>query len=206
MSSIPDLSISYPRGRRILLNLFLNEIFPKLISKSRLDRIDRVLSSYQNQNKIPKDLDSFLEEFFRKSLLSLKKFQLEDHSTILQLFLQNRSTRFERVHFLINQINQIFFMDQNIQRIALHSQQHRSLLNRLFEDDQIVTTDKFSNEEKSFPIEINSSTENVKLPGLYLDVLNTSVRFLTGKQQEHITKIIIDDFIPVTISHKRISR
>lgn len=198
--SIDDVSNCFPRTRRILLEIFIDQIVPKLISKGQFDRINRLLSSYTNKKKIPQELDVFLNKFFREDLLSLKRFPLEDGSILVQLFLQNRSTRFERVDFLMNQINRIFFFDENVQRILLHSEQHRSFLDQLLEQNKLITTDQFSNEQNSVQIETNSSMDDRKLPGLSLNVLSTSLRFCTGKEQEYLTNLLIEHFIPVNSS------
>ncbi|CAF4947375.1 unnamed protein product, partial [Rotaria socialis] len=42
---------------------------------------------------------------------------------------------------------------------------------------------------------LKAKTKNIKLPGLSIHVLNCSFHYLTGKQQEHITKIILHDFL-----------
>ena len=201
--SISNIPTSYRQTREIIVNIYLNDVFPKLLSKCRINQIDQILTPFTDQRKISSEIDLFVQNFFQTSLLSSKKiqqaFRLEEHSTLIKLFLKNPSTRFERVNFLINRINPIFFIDPSIQRIAIRSQQHRPLIDRLIQDDKILTIEKFSDEQNPSSIIIQSQTDNLQLPGLHFNVFSTSIEYLTGKEQEHITNIIINDFIPVCI-------
>jgi len=153
------------------------------------------------------EIDSFLNEFFTKSLPSSSKlqssFQIDKHSVIILEYLKNKSTRFERVNQLINQIDKIFFIDEKVQRIVLRSQQHRKFIDQLIEDDKCVTLDKLSNEQSKFTVNLTSQTKNTKFPGLNINLLAHLSQLLTGKQQQHITNIILDDYLQVIILIKR---
>ncbi len=200
---ISTINKSYPSTRKIIINLLLSDVFPRLVSKGMVNELNNFLSSYNDEKqKCLPEIDLFLNEFFTKSLPSSKKlqssFNIDTHSSMIKLYLANKSTRFERVNYLINQIDKIFFIDQNIQRIILRSQQHRTLIDQLIQDNKLVTLDKITNEDSPFVIS-NSQTKNVKLPGLNVEVLNNSSQFLTGKQQEHIANIIRNDYLQVNI-------
>ncbi|CAF4677768.1 unnamed protein product, partial [Rotaria socialis] len=58
-----------------------------------------------------------------------------------------------------------------------------------------------SNEATKLATNLKAETKNIKLPGLSIHVLNCSFHYLTGKQQEHITKIILHDFLQKNISN-----
>jgi hypothetical protein len=168
-----------------------------------LNELNGFLSVYNDEKwKCLTEVDLFLNEFFTKSLQSSKNlrsaFDIERHSTMIQLFLKNKSTRLERVNLLINQVDKIFFIDKNIQRIILRSQQYRILIDQLIQDNKSVTPEKISNEQTSY-LNSNSQVKNMKLPGLDVNLLNNSSQYLTGKQQEHITNIILHDYLQVNI-------
>ena len=144
--------------------------------------------------------DSFLNLFFTEYLCSSANlqsvFQLKRYSMIISLFLKKSSTRLERVNQLIN-TDKIFFLDEDVQRIALRSQQHRKLIDQLIEDDKCFTIDKLLNQQSKFPRNLYSELQNIKLPGLNMKVLSSCYHLLTGKQQQHITKIILNDYLHV---------
>jgi hypothetical protein len=168
-----------------------------------LNELNNFLSSYNNKSKCLPEIDLFLNEFFTKFLPSSKKlqsaFEIDKNLSILQLFLKTKSTRLERVNYLINQIDKLFFINENIQRIAVRSQQHRIFIDQLIEENKSLTLDKISNEQSLFFVCLNSRTKNIKLPGLNIYLLNNSSQYLTGKQQEHITNIILNDYLQVNI-------
>jgi len=197
------ISESYPQTRNIIVGLLISDVFPKLISKCMMNELNNYLSpSMLKFWRLP-EIDLFLNEFFTKSLPSSTKlqsaFKIDTHSSMIFLYLKNNSTRFERVNQLINQIDKIFFIDKNVQRIVLRSQQYRSLIDQLIQDEKCVTLDKLSNEQSKFAATLNSTTKNLKLPGLDIDLLNSYSQLLTGKQQQHITNIILNDYLQVNI-------
>jgi hypothetical protein len=166
-----------------------------------LDELDNALeSNLTNAWHLP-EIDSFINSFFVESLPSSTKlqsaFKLDQHSTILSFFLKSKSTQFERVNYLIKKLDQTFFLNQNVQRIALRSQQHRQLIDQLIQDDKSFTLEKLSNQQSNFATNLNSTTKNLKFPGLDIDLLNNSSQLLTGKQQQHITNIILNDYLQV---------
>jgi hypothetical protein len=203
-SEIPE---SYREARHIIVDIVVSDVFPKLVSKCLITELKNFLTSTSKRTGCWPEIDSFLNEFFTKSLPSSTKlqssFQIDTHSAIILYYLKNKSTRFERVNQLINQIDKIFFIDEHVQRIALRSQQHRKLIDQLIEDDKSVTLDKLSNEQSKFAANLTSQTKNTKFPGLNIDLLTHFSRLLTGKQQKHITNIILDDYLQVIILIKR---
>ncbi|CAF4130497.1 unnamed protein product, partial [Rotaria sp. Silwood2] len=190
---------SYPEARRLFADILVQDVFPKLISKLMLQELNNALDIFiENAWRLPQ-IDSFLNLFFLESLCSSTKlqssFEIDGHANIISFYLKNKSTQFERVNQLINNIDKIFFIDHNVQRIVLRSQQHRKFLNDLIQDDKCVDFDKLSNEQSKLSTKLNSYTKNLKLPGLDINLLSYSFRQLTGKQQEHITNIILNDYL-----------
>jgi hypothetical protein len=197
------LSESYPEARHIIADIFIADVFVKLLSKSMLNELnDRLSSCLTKPWRLP-EIDLFLNSFFTDHLPSSTKlqsaFQIDTHSSIISFFLKNHSTRFERLNQLINKIDKIVFIDKTVQRIALRSQQYRQFLDELIQDDKCLTLDKLSNQQSKLSMNLNSKTKNLKLPGLDLEILNNSSRQLTGNQQEHITKIILNDYLQVKL-------
>jgi hypothetical protein len=62
-----------------------------------------------------------------------------------------------------------------------------------------------SNEQSQFVTNLNSQTKNLKWPGLNIDLLNNCSKFLTGKQQEHIKNIILNDYLQVISLNKNVN-
>jgi hypothetical protein len=200
---IPSLSESYPIARNLLADILISDVFSKLLSKCMLNELNDSMNSYLAKSWRVPQIDSFINSFFMDYLPSSTKlqsvFQIDTHSSIISLFLKKRLTQFERVNQLINKIDKIFFLNEIVQRITLRSQQHRQLIDKLIEDDKCVTFEKLSNEETKLATNLQPKTKNIKLPGLNINILNSSFHYLTGKQQEHITKIILHDFLQVNI-------
>ncbi|CAF1192166.1 unnamed protein product [Rotaria sordida] len=196
---ISSISESYPEARHLVADILISDLFPKLVSKSMLDELNNSLNSYLDQAWRLPQIDSFINSFFTKSLSSSTKlqssFKIDTHSSMISLYLKQKSTRFERVNQLINNIHRIFFINKNVQRIILHSQQYRQFIDELIQDDKCLTIDKLSNEECKLAAALHSGTKNVKLPALDIELLNCCLHLLTGKQQEHITNIILNDYL-----------
>ncbi|CAF4787876.1 unnamed protein product [Rotaria sp. Silwood1] len=196
---IHSLSESYPIARNLIADILIADVFPKLLSKYMLDELNDSIRSYLPKSWRLPQIDSFINSFFidylPSSITLQTVFQIDTHSSIISLFLKKRSTQFERINQLITKIDKIFFINEIVQYIALRSQQHRQLIDELIEDNKCVTLEKLSNEETKFAINLQSQTKNIILPGLNINILNCSFHYLTGKQQEHITKIILHDFL-----------
>lgn len=198
------MSESYPMLRSLLADILISDEFPKILSKCMLDTLnDAVNCSMQKSWLIPQ-MDSFINSFFVENLLSSIKlqsaFHLYQHSSMVSIFLKNRSTQFERINQLINRIDKVFFMNEIVQQILLRSQQHHALIDKLIEDDKCVTFDKLSDAETSrLARNLQIQTKNIIYPGFDINILNSSSHYLTGKQQEHITKIILNDFLQVNL-------
>ncbi|CAF4130372.1 unnamed protein product [Rotaria sordida] len=193
------LSKSYPEACSILADILITDLFPTLISKTMLDELSNSLESYIDEAWHLPQIDSFINTFFTQSLLSSTKlqssFQIDEHSSMISFYLKNKSTRFERVNQLINKIDKIFFIDTNVQRIALHSQKYKQLIDELIQDNKCLTIDKLTNEQCKLSTVLSSKTKNLKLPGLYINILSSCYYLLTGKQQQHITHIILNDYL-----------
>ena len=203
MNSISEAGDSFPEANRMITNVLISDVFPRLLSKSLVEELCSCLCSFERKSKCPAEIDSFLNTFFTQSLPSSFKlqsaFQIDSHSALIAVFLKNRSTRLERVHYLINQLDQVFFLNEDVQRIAVRSRQQRSLIDQLIADQKSMTLEKLSNENSKFAAALYIGTKNFKFPGLSLDVLSSSTGFLTGKQQEQITSIILNDYLQVNI-------
>ncbi|CAF0772972.1 unnamed protein product [Rotaria sordida] len=160
---------SYPETRLIFAYILISDLYPKLVSKSILDELNNSLNSpIVKAWRLPQ-IDSFINSFFTKSLCSSTKlqssFKSNIHSSIISFYLKQKSTRFERVNQLINNIHRIFFIDQYIQRIVLRSQQYRQFIDHLIQDKSL-TVDKLSNEECKLAVALTSEAKNLKQFGL----------------------------------------
>ncbi|CAF3309553.1 unnamed protein product [Rotaria socialis] len=190
---------SYQEANKIFADILLSDLYPKLIHKSMLDELNDSLSSFTIKIWRLPQIDSFLNLFFTEHLCSSTKiqssFDIDQHSSLISFFLKNKSTQLERINQLINNINKIFFVNTNVQRIALRSQQYRQFIDELIQDEKCLTIDKLLNETSDFRLIKNSETKNLKLPGLNIEVLNSCYCLLTGKQQQTITKIILNDYL-----------
>ncbi|CAM4750560.1 unnamed protein product [Rotaria magnacalcarata] len=196
---ISCLSDSYPIACNLIVDIIISDVCPKLVSKYMLNELDDLLKcSFEKSWRLPQ-IESFVNSFFIDYLPSSTKlqsaFRIDEHSSIISIFLKNRSTQCERVNHLINKIDKIFLLNDIVQQIALRSQQHHLLIDKLIEEDKCVTLERLSNEETKLATSLKAETKNIKLPGLSIHVLNCSFHYLTGKQQEHITKIILHDFL-----------
>ena len=204
MSELGDF---FPEANRMIINLLITDVFPRLLSKSLVEELCDCLSSFERKSKCPAEIDSFLTTFFTQSLPSSFKlqsaFQIDLHFLLIKLFLKNRSTRLERVDYLINQLDKVFFLNTDVQRIALYSEQQRAFIDQLIADQKSITLDKISNEASRFTSVLKSETKNIKFPGFHLNVLCSCARYLTGKQQEQITSLILNDFLRVCFSTTR---
>ena len=196
-----SLSGTYPQARTLLTNYFISDEFPRLLSKLMLVELEKQIDLCVYRKWHSPQMDSFINSFFTNYLPSsselLSAFQIDKYSSLISLFLRNCSTKYERVNYLINSLDKVFFLNADVQRIALYSQQHRQLINQLIEDDTSLTVNKLSNKDSKLTIPLQLRRKIIRLPGLHIEVLNSSYRQLTGKQQEHITKIILYDYLQV---------
>ena len=194
------LSESYPIARRLLAEILVSDVFGELLSKNMInDLTDRISYCMANPWRSPR-IDAFIHSFFLEHLPSSRKlqsvFRIDTHSPLVSLFLKNRSTQFERVAQLIDKFDKTFLFHEAVQRIALHSRQHRQRIDQLIADEKCVTGDKLFNEDIHLQSETTSTT-NIKFPGLHVNLLCSSFSHLTGHEQERITKIILHDFVQV---------
>ncbi|CAF3603480.1 unnamed protein product, partial [Rotaria sp. Silwood2] len=60
---------SYPETRRILANIFVSDVYPKLVSKLMLDELNKSLELYIVKPWRLPEIDSFINLFFTKNLL-----------------------------------------------------------------------------------------------------------------------------------------
>ena len=192
--TLPYDCVLLPKARRLLANALVSDIFPKLISKYLVTEINNFLMKcFHNAWRLP-EIDSFLHSFFFEHLPGSTKlqsaFDIDEHSFLISLLLEQRSTRLDRVHRLINEIDLIFFLHTDVQRAVLHSRQDRSLIDRLLKDEKCVNADRLTKEDSSF-------SSNKKIPGFEIRILNHCYHQLTGQQQEHIANIILNDHLSV---------
>lgn len=188
-----------PKARRLFANILVEDIFPKLISKRLVTEIQNLLiNCFHNAWRLPQ-IDSFLHSFFFEQMSHSTKlqseFNIDEHSSLISLLLKSRSTRLERAHRLIDEIDRSFFLHKDVQRALLHSSQYRQEIDGLLQDEKCLNLDRLSKEE------CNVHCEKI-IPGFDLIILNTCHHQLTGQQQEHITNIILNDFLLVmTLIH-----
>ncbi|CAF3971219.1 unnamed protein product [Adineta steineri] len=196
---VEPLSEAYPIARNLIANILISNMFSKLLSKCMLDELIYSINQYLKKPWRIVQIDTFINSFFMDYLPSSIKlqsiFKIDKHSSLISLYLKQRLTQFERVNQLINKIDKIFFFHETVQQIAFRSQQYRSLIDKLIEDNKCITLEKLSNEETQYATNLETKTKNMKLPGLYVDILSSSFYHLTGKQQQHITNIILYDYI-----------
>lgn len=166
-----------------------------------LNQLDYILTSIIEKSWSFPQIDSFLHLFFTEYLNSSKNielsFNINEYSSMISLFLKNKLKKFERINYLINIFDKRFFIDENVQRIMLQSQQYKDFIDQLIEDNKCVTLEKLSNEINKIHLISTFQSDHVKFPGLNVNLLNYCFRLLTGKQQEHITKIILNDYLQV---------
>ncbi|CAF1164464.1 unnamed protein product [Adineta ricciae] len=185
----------YPMACHLLVDILVSETFTKLLSKHRLDDLTDLLRCYLIKPRYIPKLDLFIQSLFLDHLPSSIKlqsmFSIDTHSFLTSLFLVNPSTKEQRVHQLIDKFDQMFFLDRNVQRIALCSREKRfrQIIDDLITDEKCLTFDKVAKSNLFF------NTDQLKFPGLDIEILNSSFCYLTGKQQGHILNIILHDFI-----------
>ncbi|CAM4845478.1 unnamed protein product, partial [Rotaria magnacalcarata] len=197
--NVLDIPESYTETWRQIADFLISDIYPALISGSKFSTLDNSLDMLKTKVSYLPQIDSFINSFFTKTLLESEKIQSElkigNLHAMIDLFLKNRSTRFERANHLINKVDKVFFMHKTVQRIAVCSQQHRQLIDTLLQDDKCLTLEKLLKESNKFLKNSVHEIRYYKVPGLDTDILNSSLHRLTGKQQEHITNIILNDYL-----------
>ncbi|CAF3787569.1 unnamed protein product [Rotaria sordida] len=201
-ANFPDDNVllyrSFPIARNLFANILISYIFPKLISKCLITEINNLLLKHFDNVWRLTQIDSFLYSFFfehlRYSTQLQSAFDINEHSFLISLLLKPKSTRLERIHQLLNDIDQIFFFHIDVQRIILYSQQYRQFIDKLLEDEKCIDVNKLSNKQ----INLNSTIQNKKLPGFNINILIKYYYQLTGQQQERITNIILNDYLQDT--------
>lgn len=176
----------------------MTKLFPKFLAKSDINELASHTAKFLGQSRTPPELDSFLDTFFRETLPSSTKlqsvFHITDHQPLINSYLKNRSTRLERVNYLLTKLDRLFLINNDVQRIAVRSQQYRELIDRLIQDEKVVTAENFIGENTRFTANENLDRTDIRLPGLEFKILNVYSQYLTSKQQEHIRKIILSDY------------
>ena len=198
---ISSLPLGCPKARHLLAEIFVSNVFSKYLSRTMLtDLNDSIVLSFEKPWLLP-TIDSFLHSFFYDHLPTSNKlqtaFQIDKNSFLISIFLKNRSTQHERVKHLINNIDRSFFFNQTVQSIVLHSKEYREFLDRLLENNQCLTIEQLTtNDNNRLILNLETEIKYKKFPGLCLEILvNNSSRYLTGKQQEHIAKMILNDYL-----------
>lgn len=183
---------------QLLTDFYIFTVCPKLLSQSNLNQLTSIIGKYPTKSKSYPKVDSFVEEFFTKVLPSSTKlqsnFSLDHLQTMSRFYLSNPSTRLQRVQELM-QLEKGFFIETKIQSIVVCSGQFRSFIDQLLEDPKSLTVEKLTHEQSKFTALGNQPRRYSKHPGLHMRVIQTCRRFLTTKQQNLITKIILHDYL-----------
>ncbi|CAF4051216.1 unnamed protein product [Adineta steineri] len=194
-SSISEL---YPKTRNIIADILVADVYPQLVSKYMLTELNTSLKTCLDKAWRLPQIDIFINRFFTKTLPSSPTLQsvfpFGLKSTLVSYYIKNRATRFERVNYLINKLDKLFFLNPDVQKIAVRSQQHRQFIDQLIQDDKCVTAVKILKTQLKQGLNLKLIPKKLKLPGLHHDILWSLSYLLTGKQQEHIIKIILDDY------------
>ena len=193
----------YPRCQRLLVDILLVDVFPILVSKGQLSQLNIWLNSSLHEAWRLPQIDAFLHSLFHIDLRTSKKiqlsFQLNEHLPLLLLFLKARSSRCERLGQLMDQIDEGLFFVGDLQRMIVRCQSHRQWIDALLANDTCVTMDQVNEEKRLLSHAFDETIKNKKSPGLDLDVLLSSSSQLTGQQQKHVVKIILDDYLRVRV-------
>ncbi|CAF4099371.1 unnamed protein product [Adineta steineri] len=194
-----SISEFYPKTRNIIADILVADVYPQLISKCMITELNISLKEYLEKAWCLPQIDIFINRLFTKTLPSSPTLQsvfpLGINATLISYYIKNRSTRFERVNYLINKLDQIFFINYDVNKIAVRSQQHRQLIDQLIQDEKCLTAEKILKQQTKQGLIVKPIPKQLKLPGLHFDTLWTLSYLLTGKQQEHIAKIILNDHI-----------
>ncbi|CAF4091004.1 unnamed protein product, partial [Adineta steineri] len=194
-----SISEFYPKTRNIIADILVADVYPQLISKCMITELNISLKEYLDKAWCLPQIDMFINRLFTKTLPSSPTLQsvfpLGINATLISYYIKNRSTRFERVNYLINKLDQIFFINYDVNKIAVRSQQHRQLIDQLIQDEKCLTAEKILKQQTKQGLIVKPIPKQLKLPGLHFDTLWTLSYLLTGKQQEHIAKIILNDHI-----------
>ncbi|CAF0890845.1 unnamed protein product [Adineta steineri] len=198
--TINGLAISelYPKTRNIIADILVADVYPQLVSKCMLTELNTSLKTCLDKAWRLPQIDIFINRFFTKTLPSSSTLQsvfpFGLKSTLVSYYIKNRATRFERVNYLINKLDKLFFLNPDVQKIAVRSQQHRQFIDQLIQDDKCVTAVKILKTQLKQGLSLKLIPKKLKLPGLHHDILWSLSYLLTGKQQEHIIKIILEDY------------
>ncbi|UJR24725.1 hypothetical protein I4U23_006099 [Adineta vaga] len=196
--SSPPLSQAYPEARQIYAEILVNDLFPRFVLARSINELYRGLIYPIEKAWLMPQIDTFLNKFFTESLPSSKKLQsalcINMDNSIVKVFLENRSTRSERINHLLK-LSKLFFYEKEVQQSILRYQQHRLWIDQLLEDEQIITEDKLTNEESQFSLDTDNSRAIKKIPGFNIDLLASCSHLLTDKQQERITNIILNEYL-----------
>lgn len=199
---LSSFKLSKVNSRRFIVDIMINDIFPKKLSSSSMTSILNQISHLPFPWMIP-EIESFLESFFfeylRNSTDNKNIFDFNSAEHILKIFLRRGATRFSRLKRLVELYGNALLLNKFIQTLILLSGEHRSFIDALLESNKAITLRSLIDENSPFLPDPPSWRFNLdgKFPGLYLDVLSIGFRKLTGNQQKKIAQIILDDYIRV---------
>lgn len=191
-----------PTACNLLADILISDVFPKLISKTNIVAIQEIIVQVFPNYSYPERIDTYLEAFFfdelPKSTKLQTEFKIDQYSELIKTLLNRKSTRLSRAQRLVNEISELFLIDNYVQEVLVRSGQHRALIDRLVQRNKTITVEDLTNEENPVTTRIAPSIKDFKMPGLSLETLNTSINQLTDNQQVHVTKILLDDYLIVS--------
>lgn len=203
--SLQDCSLtrSMPTACTLLASILINDIFPLLISKAALNEFEYILTSAFHKSWHPSEIDTYLVSFFFDHLAKSSKlqaaFRIQERQNLIRMLLEERSTRLSYAQRLVREIHEIFLFDAQTQHCIVRSKHDRSLIDRLVRNEKLITVADMTPEQNSLYIASSPLLENIKMPGLLIEILVCNVNQLTGKEQEHITHIILNDYLMVSL-------
>ncbi|CAF1219378.1 unnamed protein product [Adineta steineri] len=162
-----SISEFYPKTRNIIADILVADVYPQLISKCMITELNISLKECLDKAWCLPQIDMFINRLFTKTLPSSPTLQsvfpLGINATLISYYIKNRSTRFERVNYLINKLDQIFFINYDVNKIAVRSQQHRQLIDQLIQDDKCVTAEKILKQQTKQGLIDKEISNHVKL-------------------------------------------
>lgn len=182
-----------PIARSLLAELLVVDVFPRLISKGLISElVELLIRAFVDpwrEVQIDRFLVSFFFEHLRTSTSLQSAFKINEQSTLIEMFLRPPSTRSERLKQLLDEFGDVFLLDLRVQQFVVRSKEHRSLIDRLVQNDQ--STQLF--------ITLEPKIKNEKMPGLSVETLQECAKLFTSEQQEHLTKILLNAYLPVCV-------
>lgn len=188
-----------PIARSLLAELLVVDVFPRLISKGLISElVELLIRAFVDpwrEVQIDRFLVSFFFEHLRTSTSLQSAFKINEQSTLIEMFLRPPSTRSERLKQLLDEFGDVFLLDLRVQQFVVRSKEHRSLIDRLVQNDQSVQIDQST----QLFVTLEPKIKNQKMPGLSVETLQECAKLFTSEQQEHLTKILLNAYLPVCV-------